>query len=102
MGRGLPHRRLGCGLARIDLAARAVDLARAEASQLTDQEHLALVNHEEEGGAVLRLPALPIDAVEIGCWWVHRSDIVPTLAIADGIRNTGAGELAPRSGAPDP
>jgi hypothetical protein len=50
-------------LARVDLAAGSVDLARAEAAFFADEENLPVAHDEEKVGALLRLPGCPVDHV---------------------------------------
>ena len=48
-------------LARLDATAWSVDLARAEASLLADEQHLAVAHDEEECRPVDWSPGRPID-----------------------------------------
>src|SRR5438477_10048702 len=54
--KGLAQGRLPGRLARIDLAAGPVDLARSETALLADEQNLFLPHDEEEIGADARLP----------------------------------------------
>jgi hypothetical protein len=56
---GLSDRRIKRGLARLDLAARPIDFARAESALLADEEYAAVLDDEAKVGPLARLPALP-------------------------------------------
>jgi hypothetical protein len=60
----LPNRRLLGSLSLVDLAARPVQLARAEPSLLVDQEEPPIPDHIQQRGLDVRAPALPVDGGE--------------------------------------
>lgn len=60
----LPPGRGERGLAGFEAAAGAVDLPRAEAAPLLDEEDLAVADREDERRPLRREPGLPVDVAE--------------------------------------
>src|SRR5205814_9237048 len=70
--KGLAQGRLPGRLARIDLAAGPVDLARSETALLADEQNLFLPHDEEEIG---------VDARLTGCTFSHVAEESYTLSV---------------------
>ena len=63
---GFADRRFEGGLAGLELAAGAVDLARTETALLADEQHAAVCDDETEVGPLARLPVFPIHGERVG------------------------------------